>query len=140
MGKKKKKQATKKAAKRATAKPTKKKTKRATKKTAKQAVEPELTWIVWEDAGGIWLGSKEEFRRFKGPDTILCDVLDTGTHREFDALHRAVQLGQGLRQTYANCVRQHGQENLKGHWLQFDDAAQERRIREWEEQLRKIRS
>ena len=41
-------------------------------------------------------------------------------------LHRAVQLGQVLRQTYANCMKP---------WLQYDDVAQAQRIQEWKKRL-----
>lgn len=125
-------------------KPTQRPTKRATtKRTPKQrigkeTIQAEATWVVWEDVRGIWLGLPYEFQQSKRLDTIICDVLDTGSHREFGALHRAVQLGQVLRQTYANCVRQYGREKLTGNWLQFDDAGQEQRIREWEKRLKSL--
>ena len=60
-----------------------------------------------------------------GNHRLRCDY--EGAYRDFRALHRAVQLGQVLRQTYANCMRP---------WLQYDDAAQKQHIKEWEERLR----
>jgi hypothetical protein len=147
MGKKtaKKKAATRKATKRASAKPTKKVTKRAAteptkkvtktaatepaKQAAKPAAKPELIWVVWQDATGVWLGTREDFHRLKRPEAIVCDVLDAADQRELDALHRAVQIGQVLRQKFADLVRP---------WLQYDDAAQEQRIKKWEERSKKL--
>jgi hypothetical protein len=135
MGKKagKKKGTTRKTAKKATrkppTKPTKKVTKTAASKIVEQAATPELTWVVWQDATGVWLGTREDFHRLKRPEAIVCDVLDTANQRELDALHRAVQIGQMLRQRYANLVRP---------WLQYDDAAQDQRIKKWEERAKKL--
>jgi hypothetical protein len=93
----------------------------------REAVRTECTWVIWQDGRGIWVGTPEEFRQSKRPETIVCDVLNNGSHRDFDALQRAIHLGRVLRQTYANCVKP---------WLQYDDFAQEQRIREWGERLR----
>jgi hypothetical protein len=120
------------------AKPTKRPSRRAPTKAAEkvseqttqeEAVQRERTWVVWQDGGGIWLGTPEEFRQSKRPETIVCDVLDSGSRRDFHALQRAAQLGRVLRQTYANCVRP---------WLQYDDTAQEQRIRDWDERFRRL--
>lgn len=94
---------------------------------AAEPVQPERTWVVWQDGRGIWVGTPEEFKQSKRPDTIVCDVLDNGVHRDFSALQRAIHLGQVLRQTYANCVKP---------WLQYDDLAQQQRMKEWEERMR----
>jgi hypothetical protein len=113
-------------------KPTKVAPKKGTVKVAEKTDEPkevaqtERTCVVWQDGRGIWVGTPEEFKQSKRPETIVCDVLNTGSHRDSDALQRAIQLGRVLRQTYANCVKP---------WLQYDDFAQEQRVREWEERL-----
>jgi hypothetical protein len=94
-----------------------------------EAVKTERTWVVWHDGRGVWLGSPEEFRQSKRPETIICDVIDHGSQRDFDALRRAVHVGHVLRETYANCLKP---------WLQYNDAAQEQRIKEWEQRLRAL--
>ena len=134
-----------KAAKKPAAKPTRRPAKKviakAAKKVAKKAaakaagskgppetvVKVERTWVVWQDGTGVRLGTPDDFRQSKRPETIVCDVLDSGSHRDVSALQRAVQVAQVLRQTYANCMRP---------WWQYDDGAQEQRIKDWEEQLR----
>ncbi len=94
----------------------------ATEETAK----PEHTWVVWQDGRGIWVGGLQEFKEAKRLDTIVCDVIDRGSHQGAAALHRAIQLGETLRQTYANYMKS---------WLHYDDAAQKQRIQEWYERL-----
>jgi hypothetical protein len=76
---------------------------------------------------GVWVGTPQEFKYSKRPETIVCDVIGSGTRRDSGALHRAVQLGQALRQTYADYMKS---------WLQYNDAAQKQRIQEWQERLR----
>jgi hypothetical protein len=53
-------------------------------------------------------------------------VIDRGAHQVAAALHRAIQLGQTLRQIYADHMKS---------WLQYDDAAQKQRIQEWYDRL-----
>jgi len=116
-------------------KPTKSPAKNTTIETAakprkpvtEQAVTLEHTWVVWQDGTGVWVGTPQEFRHLKRPEAIVCDVIDSGTHRDSDALHRAVQLGQVCRQSYANCMKP---------WLQYNDTAQMQRIQVWQERLR----
>jgi len=93
----------------------------------KEPVQPERTWVVWQDGRGIWAGTLEEFKRSKRPETIVCDVLNNGSRRDFDALQRAIYLGRVLRETYANCMKP---------WLQYDDKAQSQRMKEWEQRSR----
>jgi len=97
------------------------------KHATQEGAKPKRTWIVWQDGTGVWVGTPQEFRYFKRPETIVCDVIDFGTHRDSDALHRAIQLGQVFRQSYANCMKP---------WLQYKDAEQKQRIQEWQERLR----
>ena len=91
-----------------------------------EAVNPERTWVVWQDGKGIWVGTQQDFKLSKRPETIVCDVIDRGAHQASAALQRAIQLGQTLRQTYANYMKS---------WLQYDDSAQKQRIQEWYERL-----
>ena len=91
-----------------------------------EVVRPEHIWVVWQDGRGIWVGTQPDFKLAKRPETIVCDVIDRGTHPAAAALHRAIQLGETLRQTYANYMKS---------WLQYDDAAQKQRIQEWYERL-----
>jgi hypothetical protein len=98
--------------------------------TSKQATQepakPENTWVVWQDGRGIWVGTRQEFKDSKRLDTIVCDVIASGTQQASVALHRAIQLAETVRQTYANYMK---------YWLQYDDAAQKQRIQEWYERL-----
>jgi hypothetical protein len=59
-------------------------------------------------------------------DTIVCDVIDRESHQGAAALHRAIQLGETLRQTYASHMKS---------WMHYDDAAQKQRIQEWYDRL-----
>lgn len=132
-----------KAVKKPAPKPTKGPAKKVVAKVAKKAaskvpgsksppeavVKVERTWVVWQDGTGVHLGTPEDFRQSKRPETIVCDVLDSGSHRDVSALQRAVQVAQVLRQTYANCMRP---------WWQYDDGVQEQRVKDWEEQLRML--
>ena len=90
-------------------------------------VQPEVTWVVWQDARGIWAGTLEEYKQSKRPETIVCDVFNTGIHRDYDARQRAIHLARLVRQTYSDCVKP---------WLQYDDFAQAQRVKEWEERSR----
>ena len=98
--------------------------------TSSQATEeasrPEHTWVVWQDGRGIWAGTLHDFKHSKRPDTVVCDVIDRGSHLGAAALHRAIQLGETLRQTYASHMKS---------WLHYDDAAQRQRIQEWYDRL-----
>jgi hypothetical protein len=93
---------------------------------AAEAAIAEPTWVVWQDGRGVWVGTVDEYKRSKRPETIVCDVFDRGSRRDLAALHRAVQLGQMLRQSYINAMRP---------WLKYDDVAQGQRIRHWDERL-----
>jgi hypothetical protein len=94
--------------------------------TAEEVAKPEVTWVVWEDGRGIWLGTVEDYKRSKRPETTVCDVFNSGADRDFRALDRAVQLGHTKRRDYATAVRP---------WLQYDDSSQQNRVREWEQRL-----
>ena len=115
-------------------KPTKSPTKNVTieaatpisRQATEEAANPERTWVVWQDGKGIWVGTQQDFKLSKRPETIVCDVIDRGAHQASAALQRAIQLGQTLRQTYANYMKS---------WLQYDDSAQKQRIQEWYERL-----
>ncbi|MEI8373607.1 MAG: hypothetical protein WCJ35_12340 [Planctomycetota bacterium] len=98
----------------------------ANRQVTEEAANPEHTWVVWQDGMGIWIGTQQDFKHSKRPETIVCDVIDRGFHQASTALQRAIQLGQALRQTYANHMKP---------WLQYDDAAQRQRIQEWYERL-----
>ena len=119
-------------AKRAVAKQTKSPTKNTTieavaSQATEEATKPENAWVVWQDGRRIWVAySYRNSRSAKRPDTIVCDVIDRGIHQLSVALQRAIQLGQTLRQSYASYMK---------HWLQYDDAAQEQRIRKWQERM-----
>jgi len=97
------------------------------KQVTEEAAKPDNPWVVWQDGRGIWVGTRQEFIHSKRLDTIVCDVIDRGTHQDSDALHRAIQLGKTLRQSYANYVKS---------WLQYNDAEQQHRIDEWHGRLR----
>jgi hypothetical protein len=131
-----KKRAAKKTTKKAPRKPTKQTARKTPTRAAEEAAQAARTWMVWQDATGIWVGIAGEFKRSKWRDTIVCDVFDGGNWRERNALRLAVQLAQALRQTYADCVQRQGQQDSTGQWLQYDDAAQEQRVKEWEERLK----
>ncbi len=96
------------------------------RQAAEEAARPEHTWVVWQDGRGIWVGTQQDFKHSKRPETIVCDVIDRGAQQASAALHRAIQLGQTLRQTYASYMK---------YWLQYNDAAQEQRIQDWYERL-----
>lgn len=96
------------------------------RQATEEAANPERTWVVWQDGMGIWVGTQQDFKHSKRPETIVCDVIDRGSHQASTALQRAIQLGLTLRQTYATYMK---------YWLQYDDAAQGQRIQEWYERL-----
>ena len=116
------------------AEPTKSPVKTATIETAattsrpptEELAKPEHTWVVWQDGRGIWVGNLQDFKDAKRPETIVCDVIDRGSLQGAAALHRAIQLGESLRQTYASHMKS---------WLQYDDVAQRQRIQEWYDRL-----
>ncbi len=93
---------------------------------AEEVAKPEHAWVVWQDGRGIWVGTRQEFKNSKRPETIVCDVIDRGAHQVAAALHRAIQLAETLRQTYSNHMKS---------WLQYDDAAQRQRIQDWYERV-----
>ncbi len=93
---------------------------------ATEEAKPEHIWVVWQDGRGIWVGTSQEFKHSKRPETIVCDVIDRGAHQGAAALHRAIQLGQTLRRAYADHMKS---------WLQYDDVAQRQRIQDWYERL-----
>ena len=101
----------------------------ASQKATQEAAKPEHTWVVWQDGRGIWVGTLEDFKLSKRVDSIVCDVIDSGPHQDSVALQRAVQVGQTLRQSYANYLR---------YWLQYNDAAQKQRIEGWQDRLREL--
>ncbi len=110
--------------------PAKNTTTEAAATTGKQATEEaavaEHTWVVWQDGRGIWVGTLQEFKDSKRPETIVCDVINRGGHQGASALHRAIQLGEALRQSYASHMK---------YWLRYEDAAQKQRIQEWYDRL-----
>ena len=91
-----------------------------------EAKNPERTWVVWQDGRGIWVGTQQDFKHSKRPETIVCDVIDRGSHQASTALQQAIQLGETLRQAFGSHMK---------YWLQYDDAAQKQRIQEWYERL-----
>jgi hypothetical protein len=99
----------------------------ASEPASEQVARPARTWVVWQDGRGVWIGSVEEYKQSKRPETIVCDIIDSGNDRDYHAFQRAVQVAQVLRQTYANCVKP---------WLHYDDRVQELRIKQWQERLR----
>ena len=109
-------------------------------KAAIDKAKPEVSWVIWQDTKGVWVGTKREFEQSKRRETVISDAFGAGDNPETDALYRAVQMGGVMRQTYATCVRQYGQGNLKGAWLQYDDAAQGKRIGQWEQRLERLTS
>jgi hypothetical protein len=133
---------TKKAPQQGIKKPAKKAAPRPTRKAIQTAAQGQVkaapTWVVWQDARGVWVGTKHEFERSKMQETVVSDVFDVGDNRELDALRRAVQMGMVMRQSYATCVQQYGRRNLKGGWLEYDGAAQGERIKQWEDRVREL--
>jgi hypothetical protein len=107
-------------------------------KAAMDEAKPEASWIVWQDTRGVWVGTKQEFEQSRRQETVISDAFGAGDNPEADALYRAVQMGGVMQQTYAACVLQYGQGNLKGTWLHYDDAAQGNRIGEWGERLEQL--
>jgi hypothetical protein len=109
------------------AKPTTIETAATTNKQAtEEAAKPEHTWVVWQDGRGIWVGPLQVFKDSKRLDTIVCDVIDREGHQGAAALHRAIQLAETVRQSYASHMK---------YWLHYDDAAQKQRIQEWYDRL-----
>ena len=98
----------------------------ASSQPSEELAKPEHIWVVWQDGRGIWVGTQQDYKGSKRPETIICDVIKRGGFQNAAALHRAIQLGEMLRQTYATHMKS---------WLQYDDAAQRQRIQEWYDQL-----
>lgn len=89
----------------------------------KEPIRAEPVWVVWQDGSGVWLGTLDEFKLAKRPETVVCDVVNTGDRRDFNARQRALHFARLLRKLYADSMKP---------WLYYDDAAQAHRMQEWE--------